>query len=183
MTGLINVSDYMIVSRGMPRGDLPSMQVDGATVSELTRDDIDLVERSRGGYRRAARHYLDADHRGVKVVREGLIVALGWHWVNEGDTTSRVKGYFPVSPGEAYFHADWTAPAARGQGLHSDLIVFRMVLLKREGFEGNLVANMSTSNLPSLKNYERAGFHVSGELRVRSFLKWPLSARLKECTR
>ncbi|WP_309064560.1 GNAT family N-acetyltransferase [Microbacterium sp.] len=178
MTGLFNVSDFAILSREMPRDDFPTVQTHPEIVSELTRDDIELIESSREGYSRVVRHYLDNGHRGVKIVRRGIIVALGWLWVNEGATTTRVKGYFPVSPGEAYFHADWTAPAARGQGLHSNLIVFRMLLLHREGFGGRLVANMSHSNLSSMKNYERAGFHVSGELRVRSFLKWPLSVHL-----
>lgn len=150
----------------------------GAWSSPITRpitsDAVDTIEEIRPGYARMACRYLERGHQGVILLTDGLPSALGWYVINRGDRTKTVKGYYPLAPGHAFLHADWTHPEFRGQGSHKALITARVEEIRRIDRGITIETTILPSNLASTHGYQRLGFHPDGRLRVVSWQRWSI---------
>jgi len=151
----------------------PSMRT-VAVVPQL----VAAVERGRPGYGVHARTYLDGGHLGYAIEAHGAIIAIGWMFVNTGDTTVRVKRRFPVPPQSALFHAAWVHPHHRGKGLQRVLLYHRARLLSRHhGNSLRIITYVETRNQPSLRNLSKSGFELDGRLWSLQVWRFCLSWR------
>lgn len=136
-------------------------RVSSATIAE--------IELARPGYGPSAERYLSHGHLGIVGRTDDHVVTLSWMFINATDHDVKVKRYFPLAPGAAYLHADWTHPSWRGKGLHLESIIRRKELAIETASSLRLYANIEPDNEASVRNYTKAGFHRAGKLRV-----WPL---------
>ena len=140
------------------------------TLKLIEFEDLEVVERSRPGYSKMALKYLKNRDIGICVVVEDLIVAMGWVSVNNSSKLV-YSSYFPLQPGTAWFHSDWTSERFRGNGYHKALIRARIEeVLMRYGIDINVLTNILPTNEVSVSNYEKMGFLRIGYLQVIDFL-------------
>lgn len=135
----------------------------GVTVSKLSKDDVSEVERARPGYGDRARAYINGGHVGFAVWEDGQIAAMAWLYHNQTEGVERVK-YFPLEPGHAWFHADWTKPEYRGRGHHKRLIYHRAKHLNSSYQRSVAETNIRRDNEQSIHNYTKLGFEKAGIL-------------------
>ncbi|RQG93723.1 GNAT family N-acetyltransferase [Natrarchaeobius oligotrophus] len=141
---------------------------DSVEISSLTPDHFDKIDNVRPGYSDTAKHYLSTGHEGFCIWNDGQIAALAWMYYNESDSVKRT-GYFSLKPNHAWFHADWTVPRFRGEGMHKYLIRHRAFELSTRGNNIIVESNIASDNTPSKKNYQKFGFDVSGQLLLLRF--------------
>lgn len=147
-------------------GILCTMGTNEFKIIDLDASSIDIVLKARPGYERTMRYYLNRGHHGVGAIVDGELAALAWYFVNEGSRRVRIKGYFPLESGDSYLHADWTAEAHRGRGLHKALIQARVKAIMVRFPESRMFANMSITNSVSFRNYISLGFRDVGNIDV-----------------
>jgi ribosomal protein S18 acetylase RimI-like enzyme len=99
------------------------------------------------------------------VAREGDEIA-GLIWIYYPGDKSRL---FQLRDGEAELNQGYVLPRYRGRGVFRKVIAFACDTLAKQGYR-TAYAMVHSSNVPSLKAFEGAGFHRQG--RVRHFLAW-----------
>lgn len=135
----------------------------GEIVKEINLLDLNLIEQSRSGYSKMATSYLEEGHLGLAVICDGLIVAMGWLYINRSDFKKKVKHCY-LPPHSALLHAGWTAPKYRGRGYQKILIQKRAKTINHINEQDTQVfANIERSNFASSKNYKIFGFKVASK--------------------
>ncbi len=86
---------------------------------------------------------------------DGALAAVCFYWHGE---RYRPRGFWPLGATEAKLVQIVTAPAARGRGLATALIVGSHRLMAERGWTA-LYARVWHSNLPSRAAFEKAGWH------------------------
>src|SRR5690606_5504164 len=97
------------------------------------------------------------------------VVALSWYVFNNYDEQLRVKRYYPLRPGHALLHADWTSPAHRGRGLHKLMLTERVHIIRSRYAKPEIESAILPSNVASARNYQNVGFVLRDHLRVISW--------------
>lgn len=146
-------------------------------IVRITHNSIRDFDEVRPNYQDIARNYLDTGHNGYAIYIDGRIASVAWSYLNKTQQTLRIKGYYPLRPGCAFLHAAWTHPKYRGNGLHRELIHFRLNHILTQNETRIIETNIATSNIASLKNYRKIGFEPTGSLNVYSWLGFTIARK------
>jgi len=174
MKKIVNYTKYWVYGQKLyllSQKKMVNSRFDNSETLKLIKcEDLGIVERSRPGYSKMALKYLNNKDIGICVMVEDLIVAMGWSSVNNSSKLV-YSSYFPLQPGTAWFHSDWTSERFRGNGYHKALIRARIEeVLMRYGIDINVLTNILPTNEVSVSNYEKMGFLRIGYLQVIDFL-------------
>lgn len=171
LRGLPHVHQYLVVARpcGLPVPEI--LLPEGNSIVPVSSSLFASLDTVRPGYVKVAERYLASGHRGLAVVANGNVLALGWYVVNLTDRRMRAE-YFPLPPRSAWVHADWTAPSYRRRGLQKALFAKRILDVQSEGSALVLFGNVAADNTASLRALSRMGFQPAGTLTLARWVKW-----------
>jgi GNAT superfamily N-acetyltransferase len=129
------------------------------------------VDRLAGiAYRSCAeiRDRLCAKQACLVAEKDGRVVHYSW-LTSQPNYAREVEKQLRFDPEERYVYDCWTSRSARGQGIYPAVLA-RAIEWARVDGACRLLALVAANNASSLRAFEKAGFHVHEEIRLRRVL-------------
>jgi ribosomal protein S18 acetylase RimI-like enzyme len=134
----------------------------------LQRADVDCLTRIAYRSRAEICRRLRSNQACLVADHDGRIVHYSWV-TSQPEYAREVEKELRFHPEERYIYDCWTLRYARGYGIYPAVLARAMELARADGARW-LVALVAADNTPSLRAFDKAGFHVREEIRLRRLL-------------
>lgn len=147
---------FVVLARSLSE-PLPDLQPKLALeIREFEPDDVDLVRQiNRPSEAQACAQRLILGHKGLVAWYDDRMI--GYGWVCTDTTLERIP--VPLNPGDMLCTNAYTAPAFRGRGVQTALVLARLRLLRDLGYRRAIVYIVE-DNHPSLAVWRKVGSQV-----------------------